>query len=61
MTILTRKWFSEKPIVTFTSGTVFMLDYYDYKSVWFHVLALSALTLKKANNQLPGSLSPDYK
>ena len=31
------------------------------KPVWSHVLALSAWTLKKAYNQLPGSLGPDYK
>ena len=30
------------------------------KPVWFHVLASSAWTLKKAR-KLPGSLSPDYK
>ena len=32
------------------------------KPVWYHVLALSALTLKKAHNgQLPENLSLDYK
>ena len=33
------------------------------KPVWYHVLALSAWTLKKAHNysQLSGNLSPDYK
>ena len=32
------------------------------KPFWSHVLALSALTLKKAHNgQLPGNLSLDYK
>ena len=31
-------------------------------SIWFHVLALSAWTLKKAHNiQLAGSLSQDYR
>ena len=41
----TRKGFSEKPIVAFTNSTVFILDFYIYmtKSIWSHVLALSAL------------------
>ena len=40
---ITRKRFSEKPIVAFTSSTVFMKDFYMTKPVWSHVLALSAL------------------
>ena len=40
---ITRKRFSEKPIVAFTSSTVFMLNFYMTKPVWSHVLALSAL------------------
>ena len=39
-TIITRKRFSEKPIVTFTNSTVFILDFYMTEPVWFHVLAL---------------------
>ena len=36
---LTRKRFSEKPIVAFTNSTVFILDFYIYmtKPVWSHV------------------------
>ena len=42
---ITRKRFSEKPIVAFTNSTVFILDFYIYmtKPVWSHVLASSAL------------------
>ena len=31
------------------------------KPVWSYVLALSAWTVKKAHNQLPGRMNPDYK
>ena len=41
------KGFQKKTIVAFTNNTVFKLDFYNY--VWFHVLALSAWTLKKAH------------
>ena len=37
---VTRKRFSEKPIVEFTNRTVFVLDLYITKPVWSHVLAL---------------------
>ena len=44
---VTRKRFSEKPVVAFTNSTVFILhvDFCIYmtKPVWSHVLALSAL------------------
>ena len=47
---ITGKRFSEKPIVTFTNNTVFILDLLSItKPVWSHVLALSARTLKKAH------------
>ena len=46
-TTITRKRFSEKPIVAFTNSTVlnFILDFYTCmtKPVWSHGLALSAL------------------
>ena len=45
----TRKRYSEKPIVAVTNSTVFILDLYITKTVWSHVLALSAWTLKKAH------------
>ena len=44
--VITRKRFSEKPIVAVTNITVF-IDLYITKPVWSHVLALSARTLKK--------------
>ena len=46
----TRKRFSEKPIVALTKSTVFILDFIlVLLSLWFHVLALNAWTLKKAH------------
>ena len=50
ITRITRKRFSEKPIVTFTNNTVLILDLLSItKPVWSHVLALSARALKKAH------------
>ena len=46
---LTRKRFSEKPIVAFANCTVFIQDIYLTKPVWSHVLASSAWTLKKTH------------
>ena len=44
---ITRKRFSEKPIVGFTNSTVFLLELYIYmtKPVWSHVLAFSTLPI----------------
>ena len=46
--IITRKRFSEKPIIVVTSSTVFILDFYVYmtKSVWSNASALIAWILK---------------
>ena len=53
---ITRKRFSEKPIVAFANSTVFLQDFCILLNLWSHVLALSAWTL---NSKLPESLSPD--
>ena len=50
ITIITRKSFLEKPVVVFTNSTVLLyITLYITKPVWSLVLALSAMTLKKAH------------
>ena len=49
-TKLTRKRYSEKPIVEFTNSIEILSGLlYNIMTVWSHVLALSAWTLKKAH------------
>ena len=60
--LLTRKGFSEKPLVAFTNRTVFLLDLYILLSLfglmfWLRYSEESSYTQLSAS----GSLSPDYK
>ena len=59
----TRKRFSEKPIFAFTNSTVFILDFYIFGQPFlFSCFGLGCLDFEESSyNQLPGSLSPDYK
>ena len=62
----TRKRFSEKPIVAFTNSTVFILYFYNiyiYDEVGLvSCFGLECLDFDESSyNQLPGSLSSDYK
>ena len=47
--IITRKRFSEKPIVAFTNSTVFILGLCMTKPVCSYILALSDWNLKQAH------------
>ena len=58
----TRKKCSDKPIVVFTNSTVFILDFYIYKTkpVWSH-FGLDCMDFEENSySHMPGSLNPDY-